>query len=271
MYPFGTSEKRELGFLGFGLEFTFVGLTDRWYLGPVGLATRVRVAKIDEFDVQLRADLHLNTVSAGEIRDIPVGRDTGTFGVVVRREDDHRFTEVRRAAPAVGDAPVLEDLEEFVEDGAVRLVDLVEQQDTERPLSHRRSELPTLLVAHIARRRAQQPLVAVLLTVLAHVEPNEGIVGAEEREGERLRHLGLSRTRRPRKEQNALRAPGRPGVRAREPRPRTEEHVHYRTNRRVLALYAPSQVRLDPCEPVVVDLVPLALADTVLEIVDERL
>lgn len=88
MYPFGTSEKRELGFLGFGLEFTFVGLTDRWYLGPVGLATRVRVAKIDEFDVQLRADLHLNTVSAGEIRDIPVGRDTGTFGVVVRREDD---------------------------------------------------------------------------------------------------------------------------------------------------------------------------------------
>lgn len=88
MYPFGSSEKRELGFLGFGLEFTFVGLTDRWYLGPVGLATRVRVAKIDEFDVQLRADLHLNTVSAGEIRDIPVGRDTGTFGVVVRREDE---------------------------------------------------------------------------------------------------------------------------------------------------------------------------------------
>ena len=88
MYPFGSSEKRELGFLGFGLEFTFVGLTDRWYLGPVGLATRVRVAKIDEFDVQLRADLHLNTVSAGEIRDIPVGRDTGTFGVVVRREDN---------------------------------------------------------------------------------------------------------------------------------------------------------------------------------------
>lgn len=88
MYPFGASEKRELGYLGFGLEFTFVGLTDRWYLGPVGLATRIRIAKLDEFDVQLRGDLHLNTVSAGEIRDIPVGRDTGTFGLVVLREDD---------------------------------------------------------------------------------------------------------------------------------------------------------------------------------------
>jgi hypothetical protein len=88
MYPFGAIEKRELGYLGLGLEFTFVGLTDRWYLGPVGLATRIRVAKLEEFDVQIRGDLHLNTVSAGEIREIPVGRDTGTIGLVVLREDD---------------------------------------------------------------------------------------------------------------------------------------------------------------------------------------
>ena len=65
-----------------------MGLTERWYLGPVGLSTRLRVAQWDEFEVQLLAALHLNTLSAGEIKDIPVGRDTGTFGVAVRREDE---------------------------------------------------------------------------------------------------------------------------------------------------------------------------------------
>ena len=88
MYPFGSSRDDQAGAFGFGLELTFVGLTERWYLGPVGLSTRLRVAQWDEFEVQLLAALHLNTLSAGEIKDIPVGRDTGTFGVAVRREDE---------------------------------------------------------------------------------------------------------------------------------------------------------------------------------------
>lgn len=88
MYPFGSSRDEQAGAFGFGLEFTFVGLTERWYLGPVGLSTRLRVAEWDDFEVQLLAALHLNTLSAGEIKDIPVGRDTGTFGVAVRREDE---------------------------------------------------------------------------------------------------------------------------------------------------------------------------------------
>lgn len=88
MYPFGSSSDDQAGAFGFGLEFTFVGLTERWYLGPVGISTRLRVAEWDDFEVQLLAALHLNTLSAGEIKDIPVGRDTGTFGIAVRREDE---------------------------------------------------------------------------------------------------------------------------------------------------------------------------------------
>ncbi|MBN8538861.1 MAG: hypothetical protein J0L82_00625 [Deltaproteobacteria bacterium] len=88
MYPFGSSRNDQAGAFGFGLEFTYVGLTERWYLGPVGLSTRLRIAEWNDFEVQLFSALHLNTLSAGEIKDIPVGRDTGTFGVAVRREDE---------------------------------------------------------------------------------------------------------------------------------------------------------------------------------------
>jgi len=88
MYPFGSSRDNQAGAFGFGIEFTYVGLTERWYLGPVGLSTRLRVAEWSDFEVQLFSALHLNTLSAGEIKDIPVGRDTGTFGVAVRREDE---------------------------------------------------------------------------------------------------------------------------------------------------------------------------------------
>jgi hypothetical protein len=88
MYPFGSSRDNQAGAFGFGIEFTYVGLTERWYLGPVGLSTRLRVAEWNDFEVQLFSALHLNTLSAGEIKDIPVGRDTGTFGLAVRREDE---------------------------------------------------------------------------------------------------------------------------------------------------------------------------------------
>ncbi len=89
MYPFGSIQENQTGAFGFGLEFTFVGLTERWYLGPVGLSSRLRVAQWEDFEVQLLAALHLNTLASGEIKDIPVGRDTATVGVAVRREDKH--------------------------------------------------------------------------------------------------------------------------------------------------------------------------------------
>lgn len=88
MYPFGSSGDQMPSAFGMGLEFTFVGLTERWYLGPVGLSSRLRVAQWDDFEVQLMAALHLNTLASGEIKDIPVGRDTGTLGVAIRREDE---------------------------------------------------------------------------------------------------------------------------------------------------------------------------------------
>ena len=50
----------------------------------------------------------------------------------VRGHDHHRVAEVDRAAVAVGQPPVVEDLQQHVEDLRVRLLDLVEEDDRVR-------------------------------------------------------------------------------------------------------------------------------------------
>src|SRR5438094_649605 len=80
----------------------------------------------------------------------------------VRGHDDDRVLEVDRAPVAVGQAAVVEDLEEHVEDVVVRLLDLVEEDDAVRPAADGLGQLPALLVALL-----EQPPAAVL----ARAEP----------------------------------------------------------------------------------------------------
>ncbi len=70
----------------------------------------------------------------------------------VRGHDQHGVAEVDRAALAVGEAPVVEHLEQDVEHVGVRLLDLVEQHDAVGPAAHRLGELAALVVADVARR-----------------------------------------------------------------------------------------------------------------------
>lgn len=83
-YPFGADVR-----LGVGLELTFVILPERSYLGPVGLSGRYRLGTWRSSDVDVFASLHLNTLSDGEIKNTPMGRDTGTVGVAMRRDETH--------------------------------------------------------------------------------------------------------------------------------------------------------------------------------------
>ncbi len=80
----------------------------------------------------------------------------------VAREDDHRLREVGRLALAVGQPAVVEDLEELVHHPAVGLLDLVEQQQAERPLADPVGEVAPFLVADVAWGRARQLLGGVL-------------------------------------------------------------------------------------------------------------
>ena len=77
-------------------------------------------------------------------------------GAEVGGHDQHGVLEVDRAALGVGEAAVLEDLQQRVEDVGVRLFDLVEEHDGEGLAPHRLGELATLFVADVSRRRADE-------------------------------------------------------------------------------------------------------------------
>src|SRR5207248_6711184 len=81
----------------------------------------------------------------------------------VRGHDQHGVLEADRAAVAVGQAAVVHDLEQDVEDVGMRLLDLVEQHDAVGTPADRLCQLAALVVADVARRRADEASDRVLL------------------------------------------------------------------------------------------------------------
>src|SRR5439155_20537204 len=75
----------------------------------------------------------------------------------VARHDDDDVLEVDRATVPIGETPVVEDLQEDVEDVGVRLLDLVEQEHGVRPPPYCFGELSALLEPDVAGRRADEP------------------------------------------------------------------------------------------------------------------
>ena len=110
----------------------------------------------------------------------------------VRRHDDDDVLEVDRAPLAVGQAAVVEQLQQHVEHLGMRLLDLVEQHDRVGPPPDRLGELAGLVVADVSGRRADHPRDGVLLLVLRHVDPDHRVLVVEQEFGERARQLGLA-------------------------------------------------------------------------------
>ncbi len=100
-------------------------------------------------------------------------------------------------ALAVGEAAVVQHLQQNVEDVAVRLLHFVKQDDLVRPAAHGFGERATLLVTDIAGRRADQAGDRVLLHVFGHVDALDGVLVIEQELGERLAQLGLADSGRP--------------------------------------------------------------------------
>ena len=117
----------------------------------------------------------------------------------VRRHDDDRVLEIHGAALRIRDAPVVEYLQQDVEDIRMRLLDFVKEDHRIRLPPHRFGQLPAFVVADVAGRRADQPGNAVLLHVFRHVDAHHRRLGVEQRLGERLREFGLAHSRRPQK------------------------------------------------------------------------
>ena len=128
--------------------------------------------------------------------------------------------EVDGAALPVGEATVVEHLQQDVEHLRVRLLDLVEQHDAVRATPHRLGELPALLVADVAGRGADEARNRVLLGVLGHVDPDHRALVVEQEVRERLGELGLADTGRAEEQERARRTVG-----VRDPRTRTTNGV----------------------------------------------
>ena len=92
----------------------------------------------------------------------------------------------------VGQPALFHDLQQDVEHARVRLLDFVEQHDRAGALAHLLGELPAPLVAHVAGRRADQPVDGVILLVFGHVQHHHRVLAAEHELGQRLGQLGLA-------------------------------------------------------------------------------
>ena len=103
-----------------------------------------------------------------------------------------RVAEVHRAALAVGQAPVIQDLEQRVEHVRMGLLDFVEEHHAIGTTAHGFREIAALVIADVAGGCADQPGDRVLLHELAHVEAHDGLLVIEEELGEGPRGLGLA-------------------------------------------------------------------------------
>ena len=136
----------------------------------------------------------------------------------VRGHDQHRVAEVDGAALAVGQAPVVEHLQQDVEDLRVRLLDLVEEDDRVRAAAHRFRQLAALVVADVAGRSADEARHRVPLLVLAHVDADHRLLVVEHELGERAGELRLADAGRAEEDERADRPIGvlQAGARAAE-------------------------------------------------------
>ena len=109
--------------------------------------------------------------------------------------DEDHVAEVDVAPEGVCEASLFHDLEEHVEDVRVRLLDLVKEHDRVGATTHTLGELAALLIADVARRRADEARGVVLLHVLAHVHGDDCVFVTKEELCELLAEVGLAHAR----------------------------------------------------------------------------
>ena len=110
----------------------------------------------------------------------------------VGRHNDDRVLEGHLAALAVGQATIIEHLQQDVEDIRVSLLHLVEQDHAVGTTTHSLGKLTALVVTHISRRSTDQTLDRELLHVFGHVDADKRALIIEQALGKRLGKLGFA-------------------------------------------------------------------------------
>ncbi len=135
----------------------------------------------------------------------------------------------------------------------MRLFDLVEEHDRKRLLPYGVCQFAAGVVAKIARRRADKPLVRVLEREFAHVEADICAFIAEQEAGDGLREFGLADASRPSEKRHTARAPAAFAAEARRRALHDVEHVAYGVG---LALDTRRDERLGLLKPLTIDPAP---------------
>ena len=121
-------------------------------------------------------------------------------------QDDHGVAEVDGAPVAVGQPPVVEHLQQQVEDVGMGLLDLVEEDHLIGAAAHRLGQRTGFLIADIAGRRADQAGDGVLLHVFRHVDTDHRRLVVEQERGQGLGQLCLAHSGGAKKEKRPGRA-----------------------------------------------------------------
>ena len=93
---------------------------------------------------------------------------------------------------AIGQAAIIQDLQQRVEEIWVSFFNFVEQDDLIRPAPNRFCQDAAFIIAHIAGRRADQTGDRMLLLELRHVEPQHGAIIIEQELGQGFGQLSFT-------------------------------------------------------------------------------
>ena len=159
------------------------------------------VQTVQELGAELALEQLVNGVS-GLVGQLVAAVGTALFqilqnqvGAQVRRQDDDGVLEVHRAALAVGNAAIVQHLQQDIEHVRVGLFDLIEQHNAVGVAAHGLGQLAALLIADVSRRRTDQTRDAEFLHILGHVDTDHVLLVVKQGLRQRLGQLGLADAR----------------------------------------------------------------------------
>ena len=88
----------------------------------------------------------------------------------VTGHDNQRILKVHAAALAIGQAAIVQNLQQHIEDVRMGLFDFVQQDDAVGVTAYSLSQLTALVIAHIAWRGTNQTGHGVLLHIFTHID-----------------------------------------------------------------------------------------------------
>ena len=133
----------------------------------------------------------------------------------VAGHDDQGVAEVHRAALPVGEAAVVQHLQQDIEHVRVGFLDLVEEDHGVGAAAHRFGQLSTFLEAHVSGRGTDQAGHRMFLHVLGHIDAHHRVGTVEQEFGEGFRKFGFPHAARPQEHEAAQRTVGVVEARAR--------------------------------------------------------